>query len=41
MSTTSTDNWEQVHAEANAALTEPIVQYIHECRAELPSRPAT
>jgi NADH:ubiquinone oxidoreductase subunit E len=32
MSTTSTDNWDQVEAEANRALTEPLVEYIHECR---------
>jgi NADH:ubiquinone oxidoreductase subunit E len=39
MSTTSTDNWDQVRAEAAAALTEPIVQYIGQCREN--SEPAS
>jgi NADH:ubiquinone oxidoreductase subunit E len=28
----STDNWEQVQATAKAALTEPIVKYIEQCK---------
>ena len=39
MSTISTDNWDQVQAEANAALTAPIVQYIGQCRQS--SEPAS
>ncbi|MBN2577585.1 MAG: NADH-quinone oxidoreductase subunit NuoE [Pirellulales bacterium] len=33
MTTTSTNNWEEVRAAAQAALTEPIVRYIEQCNA--------
>jgi NADH:ubiquinone oxidoreductase subunit E len=33
MTTTSTNNWEEVQAVAKAALTEPIVRYIEQCIA--------